>query len=183
MFTQRLKTIKHLSIGKSRAHNSVTRSVELANYYPLESPIEYLESDERDLFVGVAYTGTGRLNRVGSGKGAYYEGGWLNGMQDGKGVFIDMDMKRLEGVWKNNVIEKGIILHGNTTYEGDIKICDSGRVYAHGYGKRTKDEYVHEGQFHYGEIHGQCTLYKNGKVVYGGNWYYGSFIEISQKRW
>jgi len=65
-------------------------------------------------FLGI-FLKTLTKNRV---DGRKYEGEWVNGMQHGKGIFVNKFGERLEGLWKNGKREKWIKGPNTKSYLG-----------------------------------------------------------------
>lgn len=108
--------------------------------------------------------GQGRLSWP---NGAYYEGGFKNGLFHGKGKFVNADGTQYEGDYVNGV-EEGqgkIIYPSNTIYEGEFK---DGLI--HGQGKIIYDDGVHyEGTFNNEKPSGNGKLVRPGEYTYVGS--------------
>jgi hypothetical protein len=151
-----IKHIKHLCLGGIGA----LERPDLASMIPHD--IQYLESNDRELFRNIGYTGRGKLttNFPTIVHRYLYEGQWNGGKRHGKGSIATRG-DVIRGMWDYDVITRGKIFYKNGDYYkgglfggyapyqwGGVRIDAHDPIKRHGFGR----------------------FYKEGSLVYEGEW-------------
>lgn len=176
--------IKRLHLGKP--HNKSTNNINLLNYIPPKSTLEYLECGDIHVFRDSRFTGVGKYQDSLCLYNACYEGEWFEGNRHGEGVFR-YRLNIYSGIWDKDVLKNGKLVYcDGSCYEGDFNdvfyLDDNSQIgcimYCHGMGKLVKhDGYsVYEGGFKHGMKHGKGLLWKGGILTRKGEWDLDVFI-------
>lgn len=123
------------------------------------------------------FNGRGRMTYGQNGKSvSFYDGEWRNGVQHGRGVYVDESGWRAESEWSNAVMKgiSKIYFPDKTVYKGTTlqnQISGTGKLYRK---KFIGSRLIYEGSWLNGTYHGYGTLhYPTGEIWYCGEWLEG----------
>jgi hypothetical protein len=168
--------IKHLCLGSIGSRSVLDLSVMMPSD---QASLEYLESNDRSLFVNTQYTGRGKWTSGFPKIYYHYEGEWLGGERHGRGSIMERG-NFIIGEWVDDVIIRGSITYKNGSfYSGDlfgiaeIKPHGRGVLYDSKLGERYDGEFVN------GVRQGWGRLHQNDLLVYDGHWEQGDQFDLN----
>lgn len=177
-----LKNLERLHIGSINSENYI----KLQNYVPIDiRKLTFLETNSHGLPQEMKYSGQCRILYNYTRGSSRFEGFFREGKKEGlwHGSYRNGTIQ-YGAEWKDGIIQSGWVESrcDSLRYEGDLEEYVNGEVNPNGYGKlysSTDSKLIYDGEFAFGNYHGEGKLYKDGILTYDGFWEFGEMVSPS----